>query len=398
MKPGISLCMIVKNEERFLEGCLKSVQGIVDEIIIVDTGSTDSTIDIARRYTSDIYTFQWIDDFSAARNFAISKAGCEWILSLDADERIRDVDLHRLRRELHSDKDAFDVTIMNEQLEDSLLNVSIHRAIRLFRNHPDIYFENRVHEDVSPSLFRKNARIAKAPFNILHLGYKEFSTEKKTFILQLLEREFRQKPQDFATAFYYANQLYILSEYEQAIHIFQVAEKLFDPTLHSKELFCELKIRAAFAHLKNGNTANALQEVEEFMQHSTRCPNPWYYQLLIADIYMSAELFKPALEIFLRIEQEYRKNKELQSFLKKEKLYIQIGNLYYKQQDFSNAYRYYSSAVELDSRDEKVLVLAGMTALLLERKNEAKRYFQSILDINPSNPTARKGLLLLGVK
>lgn len=82
----ISLCMIVKNEEAVLARCLESVQGLVEEIIIVDTGSTDATVDIARRFTSQVHTFAWIQDFAAARNFAFSKATMDYQLWLDADD------------------------------------------------------------------------------------------------------------------------------------------------------------------------------------------------------------------------------------------------------------------------------------------------------------------------
>lgn len=82
----ISLCMIVKNEERLLARCLDSVADLMDEIIIVDTGSTDQTKEIAARYTDKIYDFEWVQDFSAARNFAFSKATKEYIYSADADE------------------------------------------------------------------------------------------------------------------------------------------------------------------------------------------------------------------------------------------------------------------------------------------------------------------------
>ena len=84
----ISVCMIVKNEEKVLERCLRSLQGIWDELIVVDTGSSDATKEIAARFTDKIYDFAWIDDFSAARNYAFSKANCEYIYSADADEML----------------------------------------------------------------------------------------------------------------------------------------------------------------------------------------------------------------------------------------------------------------------------------------------------------------------
>lgn len=82
----ISLCMIVKNEETVLARCLDSVASLMDEIIIVDTGSTDHTKDIARHYTDKIFDYTWCDDFAAARNFSFSKAAMEYIYAPDADE------------------------------------------------------------------------------------------------------------------------------------------------------------------------------------------------------------------------------------------------------------------------------------------------------------------------
>ncbi len=93
----ISCCMIVKNEEKILARCLDSVADLVEEIIIVDTGSTDRTKEIALRYTDKIYDFEWIDDFSAARNFAFSKAEKEYIYSADADEVINEENRKKFR-------------------------------------------------------------------------------------------------------------------------------------------------------------------------------------------------------------------------------------------------------------------------------------------------------------
>lgn len=93
----ISLCMIVKNEENVLARCLKSIHDLMDEIIIVDTGSTDRTKEIAAEYTDRIYDFEWTSDFAAARNFAFSKAKCEYIYSADADEVLDEENRERFR-------------------------------------------------------------------------------------------------------------------------------------------------------------------------------------------------------------------------------------------------------------------------------------------------------------
>ena len=93
----LSLCMIVKNEEEVLDNCLASISDIVDEIIIIDTGSIDKTKEIANKYNSKVYDFQWIDDFSAARNYSFSKATCDYILWLDADDVLIDDDRKKLK-------------------------------------------------------------------------------------------------------------------------------------------------------------------------------------------------------------------------------------------------------------------------------------------------------------
>ena len=93
----VSLCMIVKNEEKVLGRCLSCLADLMDEIIIVDTGSTDGTKNIAAEYTDKIYDFRWIDDFSAARNFAFSKATGDYIYSADADEILDEVNKERFR-------------------------------------------------------------------------------------------------------------------------------------------------------------------------------------------------------------------------------------------------------------------------------------------------------------
>ena len=82
----ISVCMIVKNEEKVLERCLDSLKGLWEELIIVDTGSTDSTKTIAKKYTDKVYDFSWTGNFSDARNYSFSKAGCDYIYCADADE------------------------------------------------------------------------------------------------------------------------------------------------------------------------------------------------------------------------------------------------------------------------------------------------------------------------
>ncbi|WP_159081933.1 glycosyltransferase [Paenibacillus sp. CAA11] len=135
--------MIVKNEERCLERCLNSVQNIVSEIIIVDTGSTDRTIEIAKQFTDKIYSFEWINDFSAARNFALDHATGEYILHLDADEYLYE-GTECLQEEL--DKSYYFLRIRNELGQG---RAQTHLFVRLFRNQPSMRYEGKLHEQIN---------------------------------------------------------------------------------------------------------------------------------------------------------------------------------------------------------------------------------------------------------
>ena len=115
----ISLCMIVKNEESCLGKCLDSLKGIVDEMIVVDTGSTDNTINIAKERGAQVYNFKWTGDFSDARNYAFSLATCDYIYSADADEEIDEENRQRFL-ELKKDIGKLDVDIVQMYYSNQL--------------------------------------------------------------------------------------------------------------------------------------------------------------------------------------------------------------------------------------------------------------------------------------
>ena len=147
----ISLCMIVKNEERILKRCLDSVKDLVDEIVIVDTGSTDTTRQIAERYTDKIYDFTWIDDFSAARNFAFSKATQEYIYSADADEVISEENRQRfrlLKETLLPEIEIVQMKYGNQLQNGTVYNFDEEYRPKLFRRLRNFVWEEPIHETV----------------------------------------------------------------------------------------------------------------------------------------------------------------------------------------------------------------------------------------------------------
>jgi tetratricopeptide (TPR) repeat protein len=186
----LSLCMIVRNEGKCLGPCLLGIKPLVDEIILIDTGSTDRTGDIGCLFGAQVYAFTWCDDFSAARNFALSKAGGRWVLILDADEAIAPQDFATVRGLLHrhmDDRTALAVETRNYAHRANAIGwcandgrYPAHEAglgwfpstkVRLFQRDPRIRFHFPVHERVEPSLTAADIRVASCPVPVHHYGH-----------------------------------------------------------------------------------------------------------------------------------------------------------------------------------------------------------------------------------
>jgi glycosyltransferase involved in cell wall biosynthesis len=185
----LSLCMITRNEECQLARCLASTRKIVDEIIIVDTGSEDRTIDVAKSFGARVYEMRWKNDFAEARNCSLAQASGEWILILDADEIIAPQDTERLRsivEDKSAGRVAYAITTRNYTRQANLVGWIANdqeydaesagngwypsRKVRLFKNEPGIRFSYPIHELVEPSLKASGIRIIGCPVPVHHYG------------------------------------------------------------------------------------------------------------------------------------------------------------------------------------------------------------------------------------
>jgi len=190
----LSAAMIVKNEERFLDGCLASLAGVVDDIVVVDTGSTDRSSDIAAAHGARVYHHTWREDFSAARNEALDHAVGDWILYIDADERVRPYDRGRLEQELG---DPF-LCAMTVRFHPRT-GYTAYPEYRLFRRDPRIRFQGSIHETMRPGIYRMveagEGRIGESKLTIDHLGYDGDQSHKLPRNLAILEKEVRVQPE-----------------------------------------------------------------------------------------------------------------------------------------------------------------------------------------------------------
>ena len=172
-RPTISACLIVKNEEKFLPQCLESIKNAVDEIIIVDTGSTDRTVEIAKSYGAKVYHHPWRNSFSEARNHSLSYATCDWILQIDADESLEQADIPLLHSLIRTDSHNAILVAIYSTLPGGQ---SKHYFTRVFRR-GKARFEGLCTISLSLRAMRINLKFE---FSITDITYPETEMQKNT--------------------------------------------------------------------------------------------------------------------------------------------------------------------------------------------------------------------------
>ncbi|MBD3276574.1 MAG: glycosyltransferase [Candidatus Marinimicrobia bacterium] len=214
----ISACLMVKNEEEMLPGCLDSIKEFVDEIIIVDTGSEDNTVQIADSYGAKIYHHPWEHDFSKHRNQSISYANGDWFLMIDADERLQTLnssadEIKRKLAKLDTDVHAVLIT-MRDYRRDGELKLSW-KVSKLFRNGVDVKYEGIVHNQ--PVI---KGKMVDSDIVINHYGYdlsQERMDKKFERSNSLLQKRIEKNPDDFEAYFYLANMYSAFSRFEEGL-------------------------------------------------------------------------------------------------------------------------------------------------------------------------------------
>ena len=390
---GISLCMIVKNEEVFLRGCLDSVKDFVDEIVIVDTGSEDATLQIAREAGAKIIETEWNDDFSAARNLSLSEANYEWILVLDADERIAKRDLEQLKQLITQTKTfGFRLNqrtyLINLSLTNSVSSVGEYPeemnypgyipqdVVRLFRNSSQIEYSGRVHEIVEQSLIENHLGITDSKLPIHHYGKvleSEKIEKKMKMYVELGKKKIADNPDDPKAMIELLNQLIEIGDMKEA-------HKLSKAYLKKIQGSAELYFCA-------GLTAERLDRRKEAIKH--------YKEVLSLDeIHLGAlnnlsgllqwsGKLDEAITLKLKAEKHYPENPVIK---------YNLGNAYYEAGRLEEAEEEYVAALKLDPRN--LLFLYRLAEYQFSRKNfaDARGTFRKILNIDASYRDAQLGM------
>ena len=225
----ISACYIVKNEEHNLLNSINSLAKVVDEIIVVDTGSQDGTIEVARSLGAQVYAQRWQNDFSLARNFALDKAGGEWVIFLDADEYFVNssgLDDYIKKADTFPGCEALLLPLLNINTDTGTEQaelISREYSLRIWRHRPNVRFYGCVHEMllVSEGETMRSPKLITAheKFTLHHTGYSRgLMPEKHKRYLEMLQQEIQERGEKPLSARYLADCYFGLEDYENAAY------------------------------------------------------------------------------------------------------------------------------------------------------------------------------------
>lgn len=406
MEKLISLCMIVKNEEGTLDRCLSSISQWVDEIIIVDTGSTDSTKSIGRKYTNKVYDFNWISDFSAARNHSIKYATSKWIMVLDADEYMNEKDIIELRTLLSKERPKpglfINLTIFSFLgNKNSLTSLNEGVVVRLFPNRMGIKYFRPIHEqpmttDNTPMVFKN------FPISVYHTGYSDETMvdknkhERNMMIFNQMKQNSVLSPYDH---FMLGNQFNVGNNIEESIKHYEIALE----TAGKNEVWYKYcRLSAIQAYNNNRQLVKALIFWEEHLSSYAHYPDVRCIKAILLE---NLGFYEEAKQEFLTVIQqsELRSTNNLDISIISPNLSLrtplwQLIRTFEREQNFPQCVYYLTKLIMADKMDLEALNKLIEILSLNESSISIIDFLDKLFDKNnqASSLTLGKTALMLG--
>lgn len=392
----LSACLIVKNEANLLPRCLESIRSFVDEIVVVDTGSNDNTVEIARSYGAQIYHFDWEDDFSAARNESLRHARGDWILYIDADEAIDVVNAAKIR-EVITRKDIMAATIRQciPQPADNIATAFYSEYCRLFRFHPDIRFEGVVHEQILPAIERLGGKVLRTDIVLHHWAYA-INKEKKQLRaernLRYLLEELREVQDDSFIHFNLGMTYKELGQRDSAVRSFHCALEKDDNRI-KREIIANTHLNLSKLYLESGDGVMGAHHARMVATLDKFNPLSAY---ILATLAVTNKQYNEAifyLETAIQITKDVAgvyPNVELNLY----RIYLELGSCRSAAGDYRGAELDFSRAIEFNSAVALPYLLCGNCCFMRGDHRKAREMFEHALAIDTSLKDARRGLVL----
>ena len=426
----LSLCMIVKDEAENLPVCLQSVKDLVDEIIVVDTGSKDETVKAAEEFGARVFSYKWNDDFSAARNESLKYAVGEWILVLDADEVIDRVNKDKIRKIIRKKGTLAYYLNFRSRIRGEGAGEYVYNAHpRLFRNNMGICYQGRIHEEIVSSVEQAGGRMELSDVEVTHYGYEESvyaDKDKAKRNIRILLKEIQGNPDNGMTYYYLGEAYSLMQKWTDAVDYYKKgAEKENVPQMNLAVLFqnmgtallhqkkydeaisAEIKAVETNRHIATPHLVSAVCALE--MQNYDKAiwelnwylekvgekdvkknnyviyhePNFPFVYTLLGKAYLNTRNYEDAEISFLKAVNGSAVSDEIYYLLYKTAL---------GKGDSAKAEEYIRRAVEIKSDSVEYNIELGTLLGRQEKFYEAEKVFQKALGLNENDVRIKKGL------
>jgi tetratricopeptide (TPR) repeat protein len=363
--------MIVKNEAKVLQKCLESIQDFADELIIVDTGSSDQTVNIAKKFTNNVYDFQWCDDFAQARNFSISKATKKYIFQLDADEIFNTEIVDELKDLLVKENPVLVNTTIKEFTSSDSFYMAIGNNPRLFLNRSDIKYYRPYHEMVTKDCKKisheENLKIIN--FNKIvttHYGYDYGSIlQKYQRGIDIMSKWIESNSNDDYILTKLADSYMNIGDLNKA---YELSKKAYNINSKSKDnIFVYANI--LLQQDKNKEVIDILSKIK-----NKNFYDEFFYNFL-GSAYFNSKNYNKAKKNFLKA---IEKNQNYSNS------FSNLALVYMVNEENEKAIRNFQKAYNLNKHDFNALKNMGWLYLKLNDINNMIKFFQMSLDINPN--------------
>lgn len=342
----LSVCMIVKNEQDVLDRCLSCVKQFADEIVVVDTGSTDDTIDIAKKYTDKVYNYQWNYNFSDARNFSFSKANCDLIMWIDADDVVLKEDIEKINKlknlENSADMYMFEYVLTHEK---DMTPIFSYARERIFLKSKNYKWVDAIHEVIIPS-----GRVEHVDIKIYHEKIKPNPKGRNLKIYRKLKAnnvKFSPRQQ-----FYYARELMFNGFNKKAITELKKFLKMPDGWIENKIQAC---VDVSFCYQNLGDYQNSCKSI---FQSFLLAPPRGEALCRLGDNFLKLNKldeavywYKQALSVSPNLNSGAFIEKDMYDFIPA----LQLCYVYYLKGDLENSYKYHLVSKKLKPEHVSVL-------------------------------------------
>jgi glycosyltransferase involved in cell wall biosynthesis len=367
--PTISLCMMVKDEEELLPQCLDSLKSAVDEIIIVDTGSTDRTVEIAESYGARIYRHPWENDFSKHRNQSIQYASKDWILIMDADEEFFPEDAVNIKSTIR-ERDADFLYLRCYDLEKTGKVHGVFNQIRLFRNGLGMLYANQVHNQL-----RTVGKGAYCKLRFRHYGYDlspEKMHQKHLRTTSLLQRKIQEHPEDPYLHQQLAASYSMHKEFEKAIEEGELALKLMQKKGITNSFFVTSYYTVSQGYFVSGDLDRAEEVCHEALDFFQLDLNSYHF---LAAIYFKRRDLNRCKEMshkYLEMREIFEKHPEkmqgiyFNSYAKRHEIYYGLACVHFLEKSYEKAEEYFQKAFDDEARP--LMMAKNISLFYLEQK------------------------------